>query len=275
MSEEGGGGGSERSLDWMTIIGGIGGTAVICAAHIVEGGYMMQLMQPGAFMIVMLGSMGAVMLHFSWDETKKALNDSRELLQPEIVDMEGTVATVLELAKLARRKGMVAIDREVQTIDDDFMKLAMGMAADGIEPKALKEALAIKRSTIEHEDMIGAHYWEACGGYTPTVGVLGAVLGLMHVMAHLDDPAKLGAGIAVAFVATVYGVGAANLLFLPMGGKMHNRVHAKLRRLDVIIEGTISIASGENPMITEQKLNAYLHHAPTEREGGDGNSEAA
>jgi len=181
----------------------------------------------------------------------------------------------LELAKLARRKGMVAIDREVQTIDDDFMKLAMGMAADGIEPKALKEALAIKRGTIKHEDMVASHFWEACGGYTPTIGVLGAVLGLMHVMAHLDDPAKLGAGIAVAFVATVYGVGAANLLLLPMGGKMHSRVANKLRRLDVIIEGTVSIASGENPMITEQKLNAYLSHHVSEREGGGDNNEAA
>jgi len=272
MSE---GGGTERSLDLMTIIGGIGGTGVICAAHIVEGGYIGQLLQPGAFMIVMLGSMGAVMLHFSGDEIKKSLNDSRELLQPEVVDMEGTVTTVLELAKLARRKGMVAIDREVQGIDDEFMKLAMGMASDGIEPKALKEALHIKRTTIEHEDMIGSHFWEAAGGYTPTVGVLGAVMGLMHVMAHLDDPAKLGAGIAVAFVATIYGVGAANLLFLPMGGKMHSRVHAKLRRLDVIIEGTVSIASGENPMITEQKLNAYLHHPLGGRDGDAGDREAA
>ena len=268
------GGGAERSLDMMSIIGGIGGTAVICAAHVVEGGYMMQLMQPGAFMIVMLGSLASVMLAFTTEDIKKALNDSRELIQPEVIDMEGTVNTVLELAKLARRKGMVAIDREVQQIDDDFLKLAMGMASDGIEPKALKEALTIKRGTIAHEDMICSHFWEAFGGYTPTIGVLGAVLGLMHVMAHLDDPAKLGAGIAVAFVATVYGVGAANLLFLPMGQKMHMLVDNKLRRLDVIIEGTVSIASGENPMITEQKLAAYLHHMPSTG-GGEGNSEAA
>ena len=179
MSEEGARrGGVERGLDMMTLIGGVGGVGVISVAHVVEGGYIGQLLQPGAFLIVIMGSLFAAMTHFSSAEIKKSLNDSRELLQPEVVDMEGTVATVLELAKLARRKGMVAIDREVQTIDDDFMKLAMGMAADGIEPKALKEALAIKRGTIKHEDMVASHFWEACGGYTPTIGVLGAVLGL-------------------------------------------------------------------------------------------------
>lgn len=261
--------GRPRSIDMTTIIGGIGGTGAIVVAHVVEGGAVAQLIQPGAFLIVAVGTIFAAVLHFTGAELRKALNDTRDLLQPESVDMEGTVETVLELAKLARRKGMVAIDREVQNLDDEFMKLAMGMAADGIEPKALKEALETKKDTIQHEDMIASNFWEQLGGYAPTIGVLGAVLGLMHVMAHLDDPAKLGKGIAVAFVATVYGVGGANLLLLPMGGKLHSRVHERLRRLEVIIQGTVSIASGENPMITEQKLNAYLHAPLTEREGAD------
>ncbi|MEE2828763.1 MAG: flagellar motor protein [Myxococcota bacterium] len=266
------GSGPKRGLDWMTIIGGIGGTGAILVANKVEGGTVMQLVAPGAFLIVIVGTAMATLLQFTTSEVRKSLNDTRDLLQPEVLDLEETVATVMELAKLARRKGMVAIDREVQNLDDEFMKMAMGMAADGIEPKSLKEALEIQKKTIEHRDEVSASFWEAAGGYSPTIGVLGAVIGLMHVMSHLTDPAKLGAGIAVAFVATIYGVGWANLMLLPMAGKLHRQLHDRLRRLEIIIQGTYSIASGENPMITEQKLNAYLHGpvADRDQDGGGG-----
>jgi len=264
------GGKKDRALDMMTLVGGIGGTGAICVAHVVEGGYMSQLLQPGAFLIVFIGTLMCVVLQFSGADMRVALNDSLELLMPQVVDLEATVEQIMELAKLARRKGMVAIDREVQGLDDPFLKQAMGMAADGIEPKALRESLERRKDTLSHEAHLAGHYWTALGGFAPTIGVLGAVLGLMHVMAHLDDPNKLGAGIAVAFVATVYGVGGANLLFLPMGGKLAMRADNRMKRLEVIIEGTCSIASGENPMITEQKLNAFLHSHGGAEKGADG-----
>ncbi len=251
----------KKQLDTATTAGIALAIFSIVGTHLFEGGHMSQIVQPSAGLIVLGGSVACGLNQFSSRGLRLAVADLWLLIRPDVIDVDKTSAELMELAKLARRKGMVAIDREAQKLEDPFMQRAMRMTADGVEPKALREALEFQVDTLKHEEMNGAELFEAMGGYAPTIGVLGAVLGLIHVMGHLTEPEKLGAGIAVAFVATLYGVGFANLFFLPMGNKLANLAKARMRNREMVIEGAVSIAAGENPMVTEQKLASFSHDA--------------
>ena len=180
------------------------------------------------------------------------------IVRPPVVDLQGTMDTILELAKLSRRQGLLALDREAQKIDDPFLKKALILTVDGIEPKQLAHALQSQTKSIYDYEITSSKFWEAGGGYSPTIGVLGAVLGLIHVMGHITEPEKLGAGIAVAFVATLYGVGVANLFLLPFGARLKSIVLERMRRYEMIIEGVAAIAASENPMVIKERLAAYL-----------------
>ena len=261
----------EKQLDIATAGGIFLAVFSIIGTHLFEGGYMSQIIQPSAALIVLGGSVACGLNQFPSRGLRLAMADMILLLRPDVIDVDKTAAELMELAKLARRKGMVAIDREAQKLEDPFMQRAMRMTADGVEPKALREALEFQVDTLKHEEMNGAELLEAMGGYAPTIGVLGAVLGLIHVMGYLTQPEKLGGGIAVAFVATLYGVGFANLFFLPMGAKLSNLAKARMRKREMVIEGAVSIAAGENPMVTEQKLASFSHdvaHAGGDKKGG-------
>jgi chemotaxis protein MotA len=205
------------------------------------------------------GSVSATLVRFTFPQVRRALNDFVYYLNPVMPDTAGTVQQLIELAKLARRQGLVAIDRELEKIPDPFMKTAMRLAADGVDAKAIESALSVKIKREKDEIATSAAFYEQAGGFAPTIGVLGAVLGLIHVMGNITNPDALGAGIAVAFVATLYGVGVANLFFLPMGGKIKMRAIEHAHHLELIMEGAVSIAAGENPLVTEQKLMAWVH----------------
>lgn len=268
----------ERGIDVAAILGtGLAALSIV-GGHLFEGGHMNQIVQPTAALIVFGGTCAGILVQFSWEAFIKAGTDTRDILQPPKQDLRGTMDTILELAKLARRQGLVAIDREANKIDDPFLQRALRLTADGIEPKALKEALRMQVRNVKRENLTSSKIYEAAGGYSPTVGVLGAVMGLIHVMGHITEPEKLGAGIAVAFVATLYGVGVANLFLLPIGGKLKTLLDERLLRMELIIEGTCAIAASENPLIVEQKLSAYLpsqEQAAMEAAQAKGTAEAA
>ena len=248
----------DRGFDVAGVLGiGLAAVAIV-GGHLFEGGHIDQLVQPTAALIVFGGTCAGCLVEFSWSEFTRAVKATRDVFQPPQSNMREAMDKIVELSKLARRQGLVAIDREAQKIENPFMQKALRMVADGIEPKQLKSALHKQVHNLEQEEARIPAIYLAAGGYSPTIGVLGAVMGLIHVMGNISDPSKLGAGIAVAFVATLYGVGVANLVLLPMGGKLKAQLKGRIHFMELIIEGAASIAASENPLIVEQKLSAYL-----------------
>jgi chemotaxis protein MotA len=168
------------------------------------------------------------------------------------------IAEIIRYANKARRQGIISLESDVETISDPFLKKALNMAVDGIEPKMLRETMEVEMANMEEEGELPVKFWEAAGGYSPTIGIIGAVLGLIHVMENLTDPNKLGGGIAVAFVATVYGVTMANVVYLPIAGKLKLKHKSFMVGKEIILSGVISILEGENPRLIEDKLRSFL-----------------
>jgi chemotaxis protein MotA len=174
------------------------------------------------------------------------------------VSADETIRAILHFARVARKDGILALEDQATTVKDPLLRKGLMLAVDGLNPKTLREMLDVDIETAEEQDLVPARVYESAGGYAPTVGILGAVLGLIHVMQSLSDPSKLGAGIAVAFVATIYGVGAANLILLPIATKLRHRAsEAALRRV-VIAEGIMAIQEGLNPRLIDQKLHGFV-----------------
>ena len=261
-------------MDLTSLIGVAVAIGAIVAGQVLEGGHLSSLLQPTAAMIVLGGTLGAVAVQFPLATLKRTLIELRAVFVPHPPDLRAMVETMVRMAGRARRDGIIALESEAEELDDPFMRRAFAMAVDGVDPKALRDALELDVIRREEEGEGPAKVLEAAGGYSPTVGILGAVMGLIHVMENLSDPSKLGAGIAVAFVATVYGVATANLRFLPMAGKLKARHREHIIGLEVTMEGVCAIAAGEAPRSIERKLEIYVER----REAGatpDNAAEAA
>jgi chemotaxis protein MotA len=257
-------------MDLTTIGGIIGAIGCILLGQLLEGGHVGSIMQPTAAIIVFGGTIGAVFVQFPGAILKKTVGAMKHAFKPEHSNINETIGLFVNLAKKARRDGLVSIERDVADVKDPYLKRALELAVDGTESKALRATLEIELSRAEEEGEGPVKVLEALGGYAPTVGIIGAVLGLIHVMENLSDPSKLGAGIAVAFVATVYGVGLANLLFLPLSGKLKIRHKESMVRMEMVVEGVCGIAEGEHPRLIEKKLGAYA-----EEQGGAAGAEGA
>ena len=265
-------------MDLATVIGIVVAVGAILGGQILEGGHVSSIMQPTAAIIVLGGTFGAVAVQFPGGALKRALSDIKQVFLPESQTPGKILESIISLANKARREGLVAIERDVAALDNKFLQRALEMAVDGTEARSLRGALEIELTHAEEEGESSAKVFEALGGYSPTIGIIGAVLGLIHVMENLSDPGKLGSGIAVAFVATVYGVALANLFFLPMAGKLKTRHREKMVTMELVIEGACSIAEGENPRVIERKLAVYAGHraeGATPEEAGSAAAQAA
>jgi chemotaxis protein MotA len=215
------------------------------------------------------------MVQFPMSTLKDTLGALRQAVVPKRHALDEVVKTLVGLANKARRDGLIAIENQTAELEDPFIRRALELAIDGTEAKQLRAALEIELDQIEHAGEQPAKVLEAAGGYSPTIGILGAVLGLIHVMENLSDPSKLGAGIAVAFVATVYGVGIANLFFLPLGSKLKIRFKEEMVRYELIVEGVCAIAEGENPRLIDRKLSVYVHERAAGKTPTQANAAAA
>jgi chemotaxis protein MotA len=244
-------------MDLATLVGIAVALGAVVAGHTLEGGHMGSILQPTAAIIVLGGTFGAVAVTFPGAYLRRAITDLRQVIMPSTLDTAGAVKTILAMANKARREGLVSIEKDAEAIKDPFLRGAFELAIDGTEVKTLRAALELEISRHEESGEAASKVFEAAGGYSPTIGILGAVLGLIHVMENLSDPGKLGGGIAVAFVATVYGVGTANLLFLPMAGKLKTRHREQILMMELVVEGVCAIAEGENPRLIERKLSVY------------------
>ena len=245
-------------MDIATILGLILSIGAIVGGQALEGGHISSVLQLTAFIIVMGGTLGACLVQNPLSVVVRAANLASMALSGSRVENKSTIKLILELANVSRKQGLLALEGKLKDIDDPFMRKGVQLIVDGTDPKAVHEILEIEVDQKEDEGLIAAKVWEAAGGYSPTVGILGAVLGLIHVMENLADPSKLGSGIAVAFVATVYGVGAANLLFLPLANKIKFKLREEAGSRSMIIMGLVGLAQGENPRLLQEKLEGYL-----------------
>jgi chemotaxis protein MotA len=245
-------------MDKLTLAGLVLAAAAILGGQILEGGSLGSLVQLAAFLIVIGGTVAAVMVQSPLPVFLDGMRLARWVVLPPAIDLPATIGQITGWASDARRDGILALERHVPAIGDAFTRSGVQMLVDGFEPQRIREALEVETDAWEERQRAAAKVWEAAGGYAPTIGILGAVLGLIHVMENLSDPAKLGGGIAVAFVATVYGVGTANLLFLPIAHKLKALIGREVRRRELVAEGVLAIANGENPKVIDGRLNGYL-----------------
>ena len=245
-------------MDILSILGVLLAIGSIIGGQHLEGGHLSSIMQITAFIIVMGGTIGAVMLNYPMSVFMKAMTASKMAFFNVHVDMKGLISEIVELSNLSRKQGLLALEGKMKSIDDPLLAKGLQLVVDGTEPPKIREILEVEVEMYEEEYGLAGKVWESLGGYAPTVGILGAVLGLIHVMENLADPSKLGGGIAVAFVATVYGVGAANLFFLPIGGKIKMKSKEVVKGRVMTIEGLVSLAQGENPRMIEEKLSGFL-----------------
>jgi len=223
-----------------------------------EGGKIAQIMQPTSAMMVVGGTIGAVMLQFPLSVVIQAFGRLGSVFFVKGTDPAAQIGQMVAFANKARKDGVVSLDSEVQKITDPFLKKSLMLAVDGTEPQELRKMMELDLDNkAEHEEHI-PKVFEAAGGFAPTVGIIGAVLGLIQVMQHLDDINEVGKGIAVAFVATIYGVGLANLFFLPSSGKIKIRIREEQINREMTLEGVISILEGMNPRMLETKLKGFL-----------------
>ena len=248
----------------ITTIGGITLAIVaILGGQAIEGGSVGSILQLTAGIIVIGGTVGATMVAFPLKDFIHGVKMVKEGLKQRPDETNSLIAQLVELANVARRDGVLALEGKLKEVQDPFLKSALSFLVDGVDARVVRDALFAKIDSYFEEEQVGAKVFESAGGFAPTVGILGAVLGLIHVMENLSDPTKLGSGIATAFVATVYGVGLANLVCLPLATKLKRKLNKERERQTLIAEGILSIQEGLNPRVLEDKLRAISGtHAP-------------
>ena len=245
-------------MDFAAVIGTFMGFAFILAGMILEGGNIGQLLQITAAFIVFGGTAGAVILSFSVNELKNALVLLKDVFVGEKVDFDEITSEIIKFATKARREGVISLEKEARNASDSLLVLGLEAVSDGTDPAHVRQMMETQITLLEEKVNGAAKVWESAGGFSPTIGIIGAVLGLIQVMQNLSDPSKLGAGIAVAFVATVYGVGSANLLFIPFATKLKFKYKKVFLKKEMIVEGILAIQAGESPALIERKLQAYV-----------------
>lgn len=245
-------------MDLLSLIGLTVAIAAILGGQVLEGGHVSSLLQLAAAVIVFGGTLGAVMLQTPFTVFVQGLRMAVWVVVPPRIDYARLVEQMTEWGQLARKEGLLTLERYLEGLEDPFVRKGLQLLVDGTEPEKLKETLEVDLAAFEERLRAAARIWEAAAGYAPTIGILGAVLGLIHVMENLSDPSKLGSGIAVAFVATVYGVGAANLFFLPVTRKLQAHIARHVTAREMLLEGFLGIAVGENPRLTAGRMEGYL-----------------
>lgn len=246
-------------MDFLSIVGVILGFAVIFGGNFIEGGSIHSLLNGSAALIVIGGTFAAAILQTPKQSLKRALSIFKWVFQPPYSPFKEGISKLVRWANAARKDGLLGLEEIAEKEKERFAKKGLQLLVDGSEPESIRRVLEADLILDEQRDYDAVKFYESMGGYAPTIGIIGAVMGLIHVMNNLADPGTLGPGIAIAFVATIYGVALANLFFLPIANKLRMCVNERSQYRELIIEGIIAIADGENPRYIEIKLNGYLH----------------
>jgi chemotaxis protein MotA len=245
-------------MELASVIGIVMGPGMVLAGLFMEGGHMKSIMGMSAFIIVIGGAAGASMLETPFQNVKQAINMAIMGFKGGHHHPEELVEQVTKLAGIARKDGLLALEKERDNIKDPLLKEALRFAVDGLEPNLVSSILESRTSYRSHNALATAKFWASFAGYCPTVGILGAVLGLIHVMEHLDNPAEIGPGIATAFIATVYGVGFSNLIFMPLGNKLKALIAHDDSYYEMVKVGVKGIQQGTSPSIIASHLMAIV-----------------
>lgn len=245
-------------MDILSFIGVFIGFAALLGGNFLEGGNWQSLVNGPAAIIVIGGTVGAALLQTPWVQLKRAMTVFPWIFNPPPLRFEEGLQQLVRWATAARKEGLLGLESMAEKEQDPFARKGLQLLVDGSEPESIRRVLESDMIVAEQRDLEAARFYESMGGYSPTIGIIGAVMGLIHVMRNLADPAELGPGIAVAFVATIYGVAFANLLLLPVANKIKTCVQEQSQYRELIIEGILAISEGENPRSIEMKLSGYL-----------------
>jgi len=246
-------------VDILSIIGLVLAFVAVIVGAVLKGAGIHALLSSAAFMIVVCGTIASICVQTPLSVMKHAIGILPWIMRPPPLEPEQLIRRMVEWSNIARKQGLLGLEPLLNQEKDGFVRKALQLVVDGSEPDTIRNIMEVELDTREHADTLGAKVFEGMGIYSPTLGIIGAVLGLMAVMQNLADPSKLGHGIAAAFTATVYGIGLANLFFLPIAAKLKVAIQAQTKVREMIIEGMISIAQGENPRSIESKLQGFLH----------------
>lgn len=245
-------------MDKLSFLGLLIGISGILGGQWIEGGAISILFQGAAFLIVCGGTLGAVMLQCPFNVFLAGIKmGSWAFLTPQL-SPEKLVSQIAAWSNLARKDGILALEPQIAGSRDPYIKKGLQLLVDGNSAEKIREVLDVDNNTYEQFRYQSARVWESAAGYSPTIGILGAVLGLVQIMQNLSEPSRLGAGIAVAFISTIYGVGLANLVFLPISGKLKVLVSHHMVMREILVDGLVAIASGDNPRLIENKLRGYI-----------------
>ena len=253
-------------MDIFAVVGLFFGITFILVGQAMEGGNMGQLLQVTAAFIVFGGTTGAVILSFPPAVLKKAIMLIKDVFVPPVVDMDKIIQELVKFAQKARREGLIVLEREARGASDPVLKMGLEAVADGADPTLVQNMMENQISQQELEVHNAAGVFSSAGGYSPTLGIIGAVMGLIQVMQNLSDPSALGAGIAVAFVATIYGLFAANLLLIPLSTRIKLNYAKVFLAKEVMLEGVLAIQAGESPALIERKLRSFIIERSEEKE---------
>lgn len=256
-------------MDLSSIIGIVLGFGMLLAAYVLEHGVIAALLQPTAAMIVFGGTLGAVMTSFSMNDVKQIPSLFKIMFTEKKYEVNELISILCGFAEKARREGLLSLERETAGIDDEFLRQGIQLVVDGTDPALVRDILETQIDFTDQRHKIGADIFEAAGGYSPTMGIIGTVMGLVNVLGNLSNPDELGPSIAVAFIATLYGVSFANLVWLPIGHKLKLKSKQERFMREIALEGILSIQAGDNPSIVREKLRAFLS-AKVRQEAGAG-----
>ncbi|MCE5232929.1 MAG: flagellar motor protein [Mizugakiibacter sp.] len=246
-------------MEVLSLTGIVMAFVVVIVGSILKGSGVAALWSAAAFMVVIVGTSSAIMVQTPSRVLRRALRMARWVIWPPASDSQALIAKVIGWSEIARRQGLLGLESHFEAETDPFAKKGLQLLVDGSEPDVIRGILEVDLAAKEHADTEAAKVFESAGIYSPTLGIIGAVMGLMAVMENLSDPSKLGPGIAGAFVSTVYGIASANLLLLPIASKLKGVIRGQSQQREMVVEGLIAIAEGENPRNIETKLQGFLH----------------
>lgn len=249
-------------MDLATVIGIVAGIGSLLLGYVLEKGTVGSLVQGPAALIVFGGTAGAVLASFALNDLKSFPKWLKIAFTNQSFGAAEAYQTLIRFAEKARREGLLSLEQELETVSDRFTRQGMQLVIDGTDPEITREILESNISVLEKRHKVGIHVFEAAGGFAPTMGIIGTVMGLVHVLGNLSDPNSLSGAIASAFIATLYGVASANVLWLPIATKLKQKDKAEVAAMEMVLDGILSIQSGENPSILKEKLKTHLGNIP-------------
>jgi chemotaxis protein MotA len=256
-------------VDLTTILGLILGLAGLFGGFMMDGGHLGSLMIFSAAVIVFGGTFGAVAVSFPMATLAKLPKALGIAFKETKRDPGSTIDELVDMASIARREGVLALEQRAQEHPNPFLKDGLMMVVDGTDPELTRQILELEMDAVEHQIDGMAKMFEAAGGYAPTMGIIGTVMGLIHVLGNLEDPTSLGPAIAVAFTATLYGVMSANVVYLPLANKIKIRGKEQISEMELMLEGILALQAGENPQLIKKKLASFLHDKKPKKGTGE------